>query len=228
MKPIKANTEFGEIWCYQNDHISKNLLNGQYYEKEALLVMLSNTLGRKVAIDVGACFGTHSLFFGRHFEMVYSFEPQKHLFDLVKKTMHENKINARVYNYAVGHQSGIISIDNSIVNGDTNYGERSISTGKQATVQMVKLDSVLSSLKSLDLLKIDVEGAETLVLFGAQEIIKKHRPVIFFEYHHRQKFFEKNQIWLKELLWFDVLEFLLAQCKYSKIGAIGKNFLAIP
>lgn len=228
MKPIKANTEFGEIWCYQNDHIGKKLLMGQYYEKEALLVMLSNTLRRKVAIDVGACFGTHSLFFGRHFEMVYSFEPQKHLFDLVKKTMHENKINARVFNNAVGHSNMPISVDNSVLKEDVNYGGRSIGVGKQSTVQMVKLDSVFDGLKHLDLLKIDVEGAETLVFYGAQELIKKHRPVIFFEHNCREKFLEKNQIWLKELVWFDILAFLLIECKYSKIGAIGKNFLAIP
>lgn len=35
----------------------------------------------------------------------------------------------------------------------------------------------------LKLLKIDVEGFDTIVLRGASEIIRKHQPVLFFEYN---------------------------------------------
>jgi methyltransferase FkbM-like protein len=33
--------------------------------------------------------------------------------------------------------------------------------------------------------KIDVEGAEALVLRGAQEMLRAHRPLIAFEHGHR-------------------------------------------
>ncbi|OQY92031.1 MAG: hypothetical protein B6D37_15480 [Sphingobacteriales bacterium UTBCD1] len=35
----------------------------------------------------------------------------------------------------------------------------------------------------IKLLKIDVEGFDTIVLRGAQEVIKKNKPVVFFEYN---------------------------------------------
>ena len=39
------------------------------------------------------------------------------------------------------------------------------------------------NLPGLDFLKIDVEGAEGLVIEGAAETIKKYRPIIFFEHN---------------------------------------------
>ena len=42
-------------------------------------------------------------------------------------------------------------------------------------------------LPRLDLLKIDVEGMELGVLLGAEETIKKFRPVIYMENDHREK-----------------------------------------
>lgn len=50
------------------------------------------------------------------------------------------------------------------------------------TVQTARLDDVLPKDHKVDLIKIDVEGAEMLVLQGAQETIARSRPVIIFEH----------------------------------------------
>jgi len=50
------------------------------------------------------------------------------------------------------------------------------------TVQTAKLDDVLPPNTRVDLIKIDVEGAEMLVLGGARETIAHGRPVIIFEH----------------------------------------------
>jgi len=39
--------------------------------------------------------------------------------------------------------------------------------------------------RQLKLLKVDVEGFDTIVLRGASEIIRTHRPVLFFEYNRK-------------------------------------------
>lgn len=71
--------------------------------------------------------------------------------------------------------------------GRTNEGVTSLfSSGKErqeATVPLRRLDDVAREcgLKRMDFLKIDVEGAEWMVLRGGEESIRKHRPVIVAE-----------------------------------------------
>lgn len=48
-------------------------------------------------------------------------------------------------------------------------------------VPTLTLDLLLPSFRPPDVLKIDVEGAELLVLRGARTVLEKHRPVLFCE-----------------------------------------------
>jgi hypothetical protein len=61
-----------------------------------------------------------------------------------------------------------------------NKGGLGIGEGGEI-IKIRTLDSL--DLPGLDFLKIDVEGAEGLVLQGAAQTIKKYKPVIFFEHN---------------------------------------------
>ena len=61
-----------------------------------------------------------------------------------------------------------------------NYGSIQLGKGGQLT-KMITVDSL--KLPSVDVIKVDVEGAEPLVFYGARETIKKYKPIILFEYN---------------------------------------------
>lgn len=53
---------------------------------------------------------------------------------------------------------------------------------KEIEVKTDRLENVIPGSFKIDLIKIDVEGAEYLVLSGAKEVLKKSSPVVIFEF----------------------------------------------
>jgi FkbM family methyltransferase len=56
-------------------------------------------------------------------------------------------------------------------------------------LQVLTIDSM--NLQGCDYVKIDVEGAENLVLMGARETLREYKPTICFEYSPN---FEKEKM----------------------------------
>jgi len=48
-------------------------------------------------------------------------------------------------------------------------------------VDVDTLDNLLRNIERVDFLKVDVEGNELDVFVGAQEILSRHKPLIYFE-----------------------------------------------
>jgi FkbM family methyltransferase len=74
--------------------------------------------------------------------------------------------------------------------GAQNFGGHALveqAQGAGEAVAIVPLDSLIGHMKSLDVLKIDVEGMEEKVLRGAETGIKKHRPMLYLENDQRDK-----------------------------------------
>ncbi len=59
--------------------------------------------------------------------------------------------------------------------------ERTDADVHEISVEMRRLDDIVPPAANVDLIKIDVEGAELGVLRGASELVARCRPVIFFE-----------------------------------------------
>ncbi len=53
---------------------------------------------------------------------------------------------------------------------------------EQITVKTARLDDLLPATCRVDLIKLDVEGAELLVLEGARETLRRTRPIVVFEH----------------------------------------------
>jgi FkbM family methyltransferase len=68
-------------------------------------------------------------------------------------------------------------------NSLASCGHRSQAGGTRCkqVVPTVTLDSLLAHFPAPELLKVDVEGAEALVLQGATTLLRDHRPIIYIE-----------------------------------------------
>jgi len=129
--------------------------------------------GRKMVVCAGGNQGMYPRLFGRLFETVYTFEPDPlNFYCLVNNCQSENiiKINA-----ALGDEATTVQMKIQVEN---NRGMNQV-IPQMGNIPQLKLDSF--HLNHLDLLQLDVEGYELNVLKGAEEHIKKFKPVIACE-----------------------------------------------
>jgi FkbM family methyltransferase len=118
---------------------------------------------------------------GRH----WGFEPIPVLFDaLTEKYAGTNcTISAIALSNAAGEATFNYVTSNPAYSGllRRKY-DRPNEEDTSITVQTARLDDILPKDFKADLVKIDVEGAEMLVLQGARETIARSEPVIIFEH----------------------------------------------
>lgn len=195
----RYQTQFGNICCLPNDkEFVKALSIGKMYEEDLIvskIIPFFNNSQKYVLLDVGAHIGSHSIIYSKYIPNceILSFEPQSVLYNILDKNICDNDIsNCTIYNNAVGHKAMTTSLSKYVcdyyantiseikynVENTINYG--AIGLGENGeNVSMITIDSL--NLKQCDYIKIDVEGAEVLVLMGAVNTIKLFHPIIFFE-----------------------------------------------
>jgi len=202
MNIIRVNTPIGIINAYKNDSFAKQLEQlGMYAEQSILDKELKPIIiASEFILDIGGHVGYHSIGYSRinPNAKIITFEAQSRMFTLLDQNVKDNNLQANiiVHNKAVGHEVGQINLSTFITDGpnaNTNieYGtERELNLGGVSIgvngelVEMITIDSLM--LDKIDYIKIDVEGAESLVLLGGEQTIKKHHPVICFEYNHKR------------------------------------------
>jgi len=154
----------------------------QYQKKEEFIPKRG-----QVVIDVGASVGDYALLCARLVGKkgkVLAFEPNHQLFELLEKNKLLNSFNnLLIFNLALSNRNGIIEMRRGL-----GFLDSLVFKGKIAfsyKVKTTKLDNVINKvkLKKIDLIKIDVEGAEELVLRGASHTIKTFKPKILLEVH---------------------------------------------
>jgi FkbM family methyltransferase len=174
--------------CWVRDNI---LSNGRVYEYH-IINQLKEIINRSYFIvDVGANIGCHTISYGMFNSdaKIWAFEPQKKLFEILERNVERNSLkDVKLFNCGVGHVSmeleldPVETMDEDPMRGGYNKAGLGIGKGGEK-MNIVTIDSL--DLPGLDYMKIDVEGAEGLVIMGARETIKKYKPVIFFEHNHK-------------------------------------------
>jgi FkbM family methyltransferase len=79
---------------------------------------------------------------------------------------------------------------------------------EEITISVDKLDNVIPNDTKIDFIKVDVEGAELLVLRGGEQLLKKSKPMVLFE--HEPDLARKFGTTTEQLY-----EFLSNQCRLN-------------
>src|SRR5262249_44244143 len=94
---------------------------------------------------------------------------------------------AQAQNAAVWHHGGTLEFERSFLPGESGWGSvtavRDFKRGQHVTVRATSLDdwSPSAEISSLDLVKLDAEGAELHVIAGARSVLQRFRPTLILE-----------------------------------------------
>ena len=135
-------------------------------------------------IDVGGNHGLYTYHLSRLVHAsgrVHTFEPLPPNLTILRYTIKRYCVdNVTVHPYACGDKEERTVFSVSLNHGVPELGgARRGSRGLAYDCTVVRLDDVISA--KVNFLKIDVEGAELLVLRGAERILRMHQPVVLFE-----------------------------------------------
>ena len=158
------------------------------YEPE--LIYLEKVLSSKaVFIDVGANLGIYTLVASRlvgRAGRVIAIEPSVQSFPALQKNIAVNRLtNVLPLPVALAEKTAKTWLHHGINPGQNSFGKDPSCNGVGEEVVTETLDSVLlqASVDRVDLIKMDVEGAEELVLRGASRVVTSERPLIIFEFN---------------------------------------------
>lgn len=174
-------------------------------------------LSGKVVWDIGAHVGYHSLSFAAFVGekgKVVAIEPNQFNLKRLKKNLRHNPDLAKrikILPAALSDKNGLADFVFSDEVEDTRSSgshlgntpapeKQEVYAGfKKTKVWTHRADSLVARkiLKPPRAIKIDVEGAETLVLLGAEKTIRKYKPVIFIEIHSVSQMFSIQKFFVK-------------------------------
>ena len=167
-------------------HISNSLITMGVWEKRETEIFLSLIKPHMTVLDVGAHVGYYTLLAAKRVAQVYAFEPDPESFELMTRSVKVNGYtNVKCFPAAVTNKTGRANFHiDSEAWGNSLSSENVSSPLRQLDVETVCLDELYAAGSlgdRIDLLKIDVQGAEELVLNGAERILTKCRPIILIE-----------------------------------------------
>ena len=148
-----------------------------------------------ILLDIGANIGAMTYYMAKFFpnSTVYSFEPVPLNLITLRKIVNRYKLqNVEVCNYALGNEDGEAEIvmpelEHVKMQGLSHVVHESITemnvgdTFKTKIKKLDHLDFLQNTDKKIVAIKLDVENFEYFVLKGGENLLKKHKPIVYSE-----------------------------------------------
>lgn len=135
---------------------------------------------RPIIYDCGANVGVSVLYYKKLYPkaIIKAFEPDPKVFECLKKNLTENSISdVELFDKAIWSNNNGVSFGSEGADGGSVFFE-----GNKITLPSIRLKDLLEKETVIDLLKMDIEGAELEVLLDCKDELKKIKH-LFIEYH---------------------------------------------
>ncbi|KAI8473781.1 MAG: S-adenosyl-L-methionine-dependent methyltransferase [Monoraphidium minutum] len=182
-----------------DEHVGPPILEtGQPFQPDILGFMMDAIAPGSVVVDAGCNIASYAVFFAARAGpdgSVHCFEPQRKMAHLASANAAVNGLSGRlaVHNAALSFAQGLAHMSATVPDGRAkgldikqqdsmgrvvNFGGMNLGRDGEA-VPAWALDGL--RLENVSFIKVDVQGAEKLVLYGAQDTIRRCMPVVAYE-----------------------------------------------
>jgi FkbM family methyltransferase len=181
---VKAFLRGKEVYFFVSniwDAIQNHHLNGAFYELEELQIIARYFKRNGVFLDIGSNVGNHAIYVEKFLDpaSIIVIEPNPaaiNILDLNIRLNQLSRIDSQFIGVGLGDREETVAIDVPV----NNLGGARLRPQQAARLHVVRGDSLFRG-RSIDFIKIDVEGAELKVLRGLEETLTANRPRIFIE-----------------------------------------------
>ncbi|MBO0321678.1 FkbM family methyltransferase [Muricauda sp. CAU 1633] len=183
----------------QTSYILRELYWGEpmEYEYTSIFVELIKDIGS--FWDVGANIGYYSILACVYNPKikVHAFEPSLGPKFYLNENIAINNVGNQVivHSQALSLESGKIAFYEVVnpkfpkilnLSGEHNMGTKKGLNSKEVIVESIRMDDIDNHPQAVELIKIDVEGAEVMVLKGGLKLLQKDRPIVICEVLYNQ------------------------------------------
>jgi FkbM family methyltransferase len=192
---VKTSTSFGRpiYVCLTDDAVSKHILLTGSWDERISAAIASRLTPETVFLDAGANVGWFTLFVADYLGKnngkgkVLSVEANPSILPYLYSSVVESGLAAfvEIKPYAIGNTQSMMQMDTSTTGNVGGLGVLPFASApsNRHIVPSVRLDDLFCDLQRLDLIKMDIEGAEYLAIEGAEALLKRLRPSIIIEFN---------------------------------------------
>jgi FkbM family methyltransferase len=173
------------------NYIDREIYYNGAYERSILFLLrdlMTNAYSTKgVFLDIGANTGQHSLFMSRYANQIHAFEPYAPVLQRFRMLVEKNRIqNIVIHPVGLGNENSDLPFYKP---PDYNLGSGSFVDGFWSANSYMGLlpirigdeELAFSGVKSVAVIKMDIEGYEKPALQGLWNTLIKNRPFVVFE-----------------------------------------------
>jgi FkbM family methyltransferase len=190
-KPVLVELEGFKIFVRRNDfYIGAPIARDRMYESHISDQLRTLLKPGDVFVDIGANIGYFTMMgasvVGPHGH-IFAFEPLSDNYDLMMQSVTANSFdNVDIYPFAIAESKQTFQLDVSGFGSNArviDFSPQAVpGAGPDNLVEAFTLDEILAETDRIDVIKLDIEGAEPRAWQGMEQIITQHRPTIVFEF----------------------------------------------
>lgn len=184
---------------HKHDGISMQLLLTGEYEPYETEIFKSYVKKGQCVIDIGANIGYYTLLAASLVGdkgKVYAFEPHPQNHNLLVNNVTENHYNnVIIYQNAVTNENKHIQLNIGIDQGTHSIENTRGTTGQSISIDGCTLDDLFQGKVKPDVIKMDIEGAETKALIGMRKMASALPNLVLLTECTPERFHELELFW---------------------------------